>query len=509
MPTSNDKSLLADNNVTNNSDKHTSIVELLSTPPLLPRTNATQQQLNTSSNDLTRSRTNDSSSSSISNVSLLSKSDSQTSLNSLPMIQQTPSQGLYSVHTTKWQHIKLSQLIESNKLIKIQSSIDIEQAFNTLIQYHLSSLPVQTTANDRGNYLTFDYNDLNFYLLLVLNKITIKDTELIQLCQDGRNVPVGKLIKQSPKDPFCKLSELDNLSNAINILGSGVHRLAITDPSMNIIKGILSQRRLVKYLWDNARSFPDLEPLFNSSIKDLNIGVLNVGVSSPIMNNNNNSKSRVISINGNQPLIDALLKMCNEKISSIAVVDNQYNLIGNISVTDVKHVTRTSQYPLLNNTCRHFISVILNTRGLENGGKDSFPIFHVYPTSSLARTIAKLVATQSHRLWIVQKPSTTTTTTTTSTTTPAKTTAASLLEKMKKPLVGNSMLTKTTSNSSNSVSSFDPAKSMTYLEKDHLAGKLIGVVSLTDILTALARNQAHNKQLDPQFARKHRSIQTK
>lgn len=98
-----------------------------------------------------------------------------------------------------------------------------------------------------------------------------------------------------------------------------------------------------------------------------------------------------------------LYKMHVERISSIAVIDKQDNLLGNISVTDVKHVTRTSQYPLLHKTCRHFISVILNSRGLETG-KDSFPIFHVYPSSSLARTLAKLVATKSHRLWIVQPP---------------------------------------------------------------------------------------------------------
>ncbi|CAB4255843.1 Sds23p [Maudiozyma barnettii] len=508
MPTSNDNSLFADQNITNSKKLPTSIVELLSTPPLLPRNITSATNNSTTTTELTRSETNDSSSSSISNLSsTLSKSDSQTSLTSLPMIQPTPSQGLYSVHTTKWQHIRLSQLIESNKLISIQSDLDVEHAFNTLIQYHLSSLPVQQRPNDRCNYLTFDYNDLNFYLLLVLNKININDLKLTKECQNGGNVPVGDLIKRTPKDPFFKLAETDNLSNAINILGSGVHRIAITDVTMTTIKGILSQRRLVKYLWDNARSFIDLEPLFNSSIKDLNIGVLNYGqgqAGQSTINNsnndssNNNSKSRVISVNGNQPLIDALLKMYNERISSIAVVDDQYNLIGNISVTDVKHVTRTSQYPLLNNTCRHFISVILNTRGLENGGKDSFPIFHVYPTSSLARTIAKLVATKSHRLWIVQRPS--------SSTTPSTTSSSSSLASMnsitssekilKKPLVGST---------NSSADTFDSA--MGYMEKDHLAGKLIGVVSLTDILGALARNQTHHKQIDPQFARKHRSNQ--
>ena len=380
------------------------------------------------------------------------------------------SQSLNTVHQQNWQFIKLSQLIESNKLIFINSSISVEDAFNTLMKYHLTSLPVQTHPKDL-NCLTFDYNDLNSYLLLVLNKIKINNEKLTKDCQNGENIKVGELIKYTPKDPFYKLSENENLSNVINILGSGVHRIAITDPDMTQIKGILSQRRLVKYLWDNARQFPDLEPLLNMSLKKLKIGVFNDNKTTKLTSRN----SPVISIHGDEPLINALYKMHNERISSIAVIDSNNILIGNISVTDVKHLTRTSQYPLLQNTCRHFITIILNNRGLENGGKDSFPIFHVYPSSSLARTIAKLVATKSHRLWIVQ---------------PSLTTDPD----------PEQSLHSSEENDFNMNKPFSPH----LVEKDRKTGKLIGVVSLTDILSILARNQTQHKQVDPQQARRNR-----
>ena len=38
-------------------------------------------------------------------------------------------------------------------------------------------------------------------------------------------------------------------------LGNGVHRIAITNEEGNKITGILSQRRLIKYMWENARRF--------------------------------------------------------------------------------------------------------------------------------------------------------------------------------------------------------------------------------------------------------------
>jgi CBS domain-containing protein len=145
------------------------------------------------------------------------------------------------------------------------------------------------------------------------------------------------------------------------------------------VVGIFSQFRLVKFLWENGRSFPIIEELYPKALRELGVG-----------------SHEVISINGDKPLSDALHLMNNEGMSSIVVVDSYLNVLGNISTADVKLLTRSSSLPLLQNTCTHFISVILSTRGLIEG-KDSFPVFHVNPGSTLAHTVAKIVATRSHR----------------------------------------------------------------------------------------------------------------
>lgn len=483
------------------SSRHASIVEMLSTPPHLPHHHQRQpqdpQQKTVPAEGLEGLARTSSIGSSHSSLSSISSStcrdhvDQPGSECEAVAMGPTASQCLYTVHRQEWQHIRLSQLIEQNKLITIPGSMSVEEAFNTMIKHHLTSLPVEQQPGDM-NCFTFDYNDLNSYLLLVLNKIQVNDRQIQQDCQNGKPVPVGEIVKLTPKNPFYKLAETENLSTVMGILGSGVHRVAITDVAMSQIKGVLSQRRLIKYLWDNARSFPNLEPLFNTSLQDLKIGVLNSHAKPT------SRQSRVISIQGDEPLIMALYKMYTDRISSIAVVDQQANLIGNISVTDVKHVTRTSQYPLLHKTCRHFISVILNVRGLETG-KDSFPIFHVYPTSSLARTLAKLVATKSHRLWIVQPPES------------ASSTSLDSLSQ-------NSYSSPPTTNQSTTNTSQSPiisaledppsphsaAVASNLFEKEYRTGKLIGVVSLTDILSLLARSQTEHKQVDPQSARRQR-----
>lgn len=106
---------------------------------------------------------------------------------------------------------------------------------------------------------------------------------------------------------------------------------------------------------------------------------------------------------GDRPLAEALALLLDEGVSSLAVLDNGNNVVGNISTTDTKLLTKSSSLPLLRNTCIHFISVILSARGMYEG-KDSFPVFHVTPTSTLAHTVAKLVATKSHRMWITDPP---------------------------------------------------------------------------------------------------------
>ena len=430
---------------------------------------------------------------------------------------------IQKVHAQEWQHIKIIEVIEPKKMVFIEGNASVEEAFNTLVRYHLNSIPVESQPGDM-NCLTFDYNDLNAYLLLVLNKIKVSNKKVTEDCQNGKPVPVGEIVKLTPKNPFYKIPGDESLSTVMSILGSGVHRVAVTNSEGTKIRGILSQRRLIKWLWDNARSFPSLEPLLNSSLQELGIGMM-LGPENNNSNNNNvdiaNTKdtmdptylrfrqSRVISINGEEPLIMALYKMFVERISSIAVVDNQYNLIGNISVTDVRHVTRTSQYPLLHKTCRHFISIILNSRGLENG-KDSFPIFHVYPQSSLARTLAKLVATKSHRLWIVQPPETGT-----DSHTPGATTSGANSKRTSISSVSSSILaaTERDSESQLSVGSDTPSGSAapaippaapSLFEKEYRSGKLIGVVSLTDILNIFATKQTEYKQVDPQSARRER-----
>lgn len=458
-----------------------SIVEMLSSPPPLPNT---PDQEDIHSFSLSR------------NTSISSRASSvYGNVNG-----NTPKGSTVGID---WAEIPLVELTESNKLISINSSFSVQKAFETLVEHNLTSIPVslsKTDSTDLTNCLTFDYSDLNTYLLLIMNKINLNDLSIsdigdpdlsdeqrhemivktVNKAKKGEEVPVDFIVRLHPKNPFVKFSEQETLYKAMESLGNGVHRVAITNPSGSKITGILSQRRLIKYMWENARRFPSLDFYINSTLQDLKIG-----------------SNNPISIYEDQLLIEALFKMFTERVTSLAVVDKTMALKGNISIVDVKNVTSSKNSHLLFKSVLGFIGYNLTQKGIEEG-QDQFPIFHVNNQSSLGRVIAKLVATKSHRLWIVEnRGSIQHNSVSSASSTSSNPNSKSVTQSPKaSPSTIETALNQPGSvppNASN-VPPADPAG---------MPGKLVGVVTLTDILGLFASSKS-NKKIDPQFARNQR-----
>lgn len=180
------------------------------------------------------------------------------------------------------------------------------------------------------------------------------------------------------------------------------------------------------------------------------------------------------------------------------MVDNAYNVIGNISTVDTKLLTKSSSLPLLRNTCIHFISVILSNRGM-NEGKDSFPVFHVTPMSTLARTVAKLVATRSHRMWVTEPlspmssgpptPALHTATMVPTSSHGSSSSASSGQHYLQPPqsMSSDPQQVVDASPKTPTIAPSGPTISASALPGAGISGRLVGVVSLTDILILFAK----------------------
>ncbi|KAJ5238297.1 Protein sds23 [Penicillium chermesinum] len=360
-----------------------------------------------------------------------------------------------------WRHIAISELVSPDDLHWVEMDTGIEEATNVMIDSGISVLLIRETPQDNAAIATFDYSDLNTYLLLAAGLILPGEgqrasyDELARKARDGEKISIRDVKNMGlEKEPLTTLPATANVLAAVETFGGGVHRVVVTKEDRHEVVGIFSQFRLVKFLWENGRSFPVLEELYPQSLRDLSIGSQNV-----------------ISINF---LPDHL------------------------------------PLPLLQNTCTHFISVILSTRGLIEG-KDSFPVFHVNPTSTLAHTVAKIVATKSHRLWVTDPMSPSSsgppTPSQSSTHVPLGTTPLNVaatptlsppasphpLSAPQTPLALPHLPTPPQpavlahSAGSGVVPPMSPSIPASALPGARLSGRLVGVVSLTDILNLHAR----------------------
>ncbi|GAB1195401.1 cell separation during budding, partial [Aspergillus pseudonomiae] len=225
-----------------------------------------------------------------------------------------------------WREISIGELVSPTDLRFVEIDTGIEDATNVLIDSDAPVLLIRETPEHKTAVGTFDYSDLNAYLLLAAG-LTQPDENtrasydaLARKAKEGVKIPLKDVKDLGRKEPLTTLPASASVMAAVETFGGGVHRVVVVDErKQNEVVGIFSQFRLVKFLWENGRSFPVIDQLYPQSLRDLKIGSL-----------------EVISINGDKPLSEALHLMNNEGITSVAVVDNHTNVVGNISLTDVK-----------------------------------------------------------------------------------------------------------------------------------------------------------------------------
>ena len=125
---------------------------------------------------------------------------------------------------------------------------------------------------------TFDYGDLNAYLLVVLGLAQPDEeqldhfTKIAKLASEGRPIPLDDVLSLAKKAPLVTLPETSDLSAAIEFFAGGTHRILITKDGTDDTVGVFSQWNLVNFLWENGSSFSVIDHLYPKILKDLDIG---------------------------------------------------------------------------------------------------------------------------------------------------------------------------------------------------------------------------------------------
>jgi hypothetical protein len=96
--------------------------------------------------------------------------------------------------------------------------------------------------------------------------------ELARKAKEGMVIPVRDVINLAQKEPLTLLPHTANLLKAVETFGTGIHRILVVREGTKEVTGILSQTKLVRFLWENGRSFPVIDQLYPQYLRDLKIG---------------------------------------------------------------------------------------------------------------------------------------------------------------------------------------------------------------------------------------------
>lgn len=137
---------------------------------------------------------------------------------------------------------------------------------------------IRATSSEKSAIGTFDYNDLNTYLLFAVGELKPNDENvdvvdgIAKKAQAGEKIALKDVKRLGSKEPFVTLPHTASLVKAVEVFGGGVHRIVVVKEGTTEVTGILSQLKLVNFLWENRLSFPVINQLYGQSIKELGLG---------------------------------------------------------------------------------------------------------------------------------------------------------------------------------------------------------------------------------------------
>ena len=222
-----------------------------------------------------------------------------------------------------WRTIQVQEIIDPTETRFVELDTSLEDTTKLLVRSGAPNVVlIRESRKTRTAIGLFGYDELNAYLLLVLGWRHPDEhgAQIVERARSGETLALREVNEHlgSREDPVF-LSQTANLSEAMEMLGGGLHRVVVCKDGTSEAIGILTQLRLVRFFWENHQNFATTEQLYSLTLKDLDVGA-----------------KEVLAINGDRPLSDALRLMHDEGITSLPVLDTHNNVVGNISHVDTR-----------------------------------------------------------------------------------------------------------------------------------------------------------------------------
>lgn len=178
-----------------------------------------------------------------------------------------------------WRSIRVGELVQPSDVRFCELDTSVERATKLLVESGPPNVVlIREKPTDTVACGTFDYNDLNNYLLIVVGLANPEEgqveaySKVARDARAGTPIPLREVYTLAKKAPMVTLSQVEDLSKAVEIFGSGVHRILVCKDGTSDVVGVLSQLKLLQFLWDNGSCFPAIDALYPIILRDLDIG---------------------------------------------------------------------------------------------------------------------------------------------------------------------------------------------------------------------------------------------
>lgn len=223
----------------------------------------------------------------------------------------------------EWKSIQVHEIIDPAEARFVELDTSVEDTTRLLVKSGAPNVVlIRESVKTKTAIGTFDFSDLNAYLLLVLGMAQPDEAaeRIAERARNGEKIPLRDVLTHlGSREQPAVLSSGADLTKAMEVLGSGSHRVIITKEGTSETLSVLSQLRLVRFFWENHQNFAACEQLYTRYLKELGLGM-----------------KEVVAISGDRPVSDALLLMHHEGVTSLPVLDAHRNVVGNISHVDVR-----------------------------------------------------------------------------------------------------------------------------------------------------------------------------
>lgn len=208
-------------------------------------------------------------------------------------------------------------------LITVKKSISIAATMSILHRNQINAVPVMDdSAVGTEMFLGIvDVARVTEFVLSEAAKTSMPLQNLSAVLEEMdvfSETPISKLLPLVPFEPFTPLKTSNTLLHAMLVMGKfHLQRIPIVDCFGRLVN-FVTQRGMLRHVND----------LCQSGLVDMNVPVNLLGLP---------SSRKVAAVNQNEPVINAFKLMAEKWTLAVPVVNEYFEIVGNLSATDVHH----------------------------------------------------------------------------------------------------------------------------------------------------------------------------